>query len=221
MIKMKVSVVVITLNEAESVPALMKEMPMDVIDEMIFVDGHSTDGTPDIIRSLGFPVYVQPEKGYGDAFNHGITKASGDIIILMDSDGSHNPADIPRLLQKIDEGYDIVLGSRYMEGAGSGDDTSIRYFGNKIFTLLTNIVWRMGVSDSLYLFAAVRRHVIERMERTRAKDFEYCVEFIIKAFKTGVRFAEIPCYERPRFGGKQKTIAPIHGVKILWAILRG
>jgi glycosyltransferase involved in cell wall biosynthesis len=218
---MKVSVVIITLNEADSVPLLIKEMPMDVIDETVFVDGHSTDGTPDIIRSFGFPVYMQPNRGYGDAFNYGIFKASGDIIILMDSDGSHNPADIPRLLQKIDEGYDFVLGSRYMKGAGSGDDTSIRLFGNKFFTMLTNIIWRMRVSDSLYLFAAVKRHVIEQMEKTRARGFEYCVEFIIKAYKAGFKFAEIPCYERPRFGGKQKTIAPIHGAKILWAILRG
>jgi glycosyltransferase involved in cell wall biosynthesis len=218
---MKVSVVLITLNEAESVPKLMKEMPLDLIDEVIFVDGHSTDGTCDVIRSLGYPVYVQPTRGYGEAFDFGISKTTGDIIILMDADGSHNPADIPQLLEKINEGYDFVLGSRYMDGSGSADDTFIRWFGNWFFTKLTNFIWRMGVSDSLYLYTAVQRHVIEHMERPKAKDFDYCVEFIIKAFKAGGKFAEVPSFERLRSAGKPKTIAPIHGAKIFWAILRG
>lgn len=166
-------------------------------------------------------MYTQPYKGYGDAFDYGVSLTKGDVVILMDADGSHNPADIPRLLKKLDEGYDIVLGSRYMKRAGSGDDTLIRWFGNWFFTKLTNLVWRMGVSDSLYLYTAVRREVIERMEKPKAKDFDYCVEFIIKAYKAGASFAEITSFERLRFAGKPKTIAPIHGSKIFWAILRG
>ncbi len=218
---MKVSVVIIALNEAESIPGLMKEMPVNLFHEIIFVDGNSTDDTRQIIKDLGYPVYIQPTKGFGEAFDYGISKATGDVIILMNSDGSQNPADIPKLLDKINEGYDIVLASRYMKESGSDDDTFVRHIGNRFFTRLTNFRWKTKISDALYFFIAVRKEITEKMEKPKSKNFDYCAQFVINAHKAGAKFGEVPSFERKRTGGKEKTVAWKHGSLILWSIIRG
>ena len=100
--KMSVSVIIITLNEFESIGQVLKELPRN-LDEILVVDGYSSDGTPELVKSLGYEVIMQQGKGYGAAFLTGIKKAKGDVLVLMDGDGSHNPADIPRLLEKVSD----------------------------------------------------------------------------------------------------------------------
>jgi len=216
--KMSVSVIIITLNEFESIGQVLKELPRN-LDEILVVDGYSSDGTPELVKSLGYEVIMQQGKGYGAAFLTGIKKAKGDVLVLMDGDGSHNPADIPRLLEKVSEGYDAVFGSRYLPGSGSEDDTIIRYFGNKVFTYFTNLVHHVGISDSLYLFAAIRREVFERIKLS-GLGFEFCVEVPIKVHLAGFKIAEVPCFERKRFYGKSRVNAFFHGLRILWMIIK-
>ena len=162
---MKVSVVIPTLNEAGSIGNVLNEIPKEVVDEVIVVDGHSSDETREIVKGLGHKVIMQDGKGYGQAFSQGIREAQGDIIVLMDADGSHNPKDIPLLVEKVNsQGYDFALGSRYAPGSWSEDDTLIRHLGNKIFTFLTNRIHKMGVSDSLFLFGAFKKGVLNSIE---------------------------------------------------------
>ena len=163
---MKVSVLIPTLNEEKCIAYVIKDIPRDIVDEVLVVDGHSTDKTREIAQSMGARVLLQPNKrGYGDAMKFGFKNAVGDVIIDIDADGSYEPKDIARLLKKLAEGYDMVLGSRYLPGAGSEDDTLIRYIGNKFFTFLTNFIYKTKISDSLYLLKMIMRLVVVLLQK--------------------------------------------------------
>ena len=216
---MKVSVVIPTLNEAECIERVINEIPKDVVDEIIIVDAHSPDGTAEIVRKMGHKVIRQEGKGFGSAFVQGMEKAEGDIIVLLDGDGSHNPADIPKLVEGVIEGYDYVLAARYRPGSRSEDDTFIRFFGNMVLTFLTNLLHKVYVSDSLYLFTAIKKEAFRNIE-LKSKGFEFCTEILVKAHKAGLKIAEVPSIERKRYSGFSKVNAFKHGFIILWEIFR-
>jgi len=216
---MNVSVIIITLNEAEAIGRVIEEVPKDSVSEILVVDGNSTAGTPDVVRRLGHKVINQEGKGYGDAFMTGARHASGDTLVLMDGDGSQDPKYIPALLEEIRAGKKAVFASRYMKGAGSADDTLIRYIGNRFFTFLTNALHGVGISDSLFLFAAIDKKVFGGLGLKQA-GFEFCVEVPIKVRKTGHEFAQIPSKERKRFHGVSRFNAFSLGIKILKFIIK-
>jgi len=216
---MNVSVIVITLNEVGSIERVLEEIPRDVVDEVIVVDGQSTDGTPELVRKMGYKVVMQEEKGYGTAFPTGAEAAKGNVVILMNGDGSQDPKDIPKFLEKIKEGYKVVFASRYLKGAGSDDDTLITYVGNKLFTFLINVIHKVGVSDSLFTFIAIDKEVFKSLEM-QYPSFDFCVELPIKLHRKGYKIAEIPSFERKRFHGEKKVHAFFDGLKILWIIIK-
>lgn len=216
---MKASLIIPTLNEAEVLKKTLALVPRNVLHEIIVVDGHSSDNTRQIAKELGCVVYIQPRSGYGDAVRFGVAKAKGDVVIFMDADGSQDPKAMPRLLTKLDEGYDMVLGSRYMKGAGSEDDTFIRYAGNMIFTFLANTIHHLNVTDSLYLYTAIRKDAFNKIGPV-SDNMEFCVEILIRARKKGIKIAEIPIKEKKRIAGSSKVNAVYHGFRILRWILK-
>ena len=127
---MRISIIIPTLNEAGCIEKTLSEIPGGLADEIIIVDGHSLDGTAELVRQLGYKVIMQRSRGFGGGFSEGIEVATGDIIILMNADGSMDPEDIPKLVGKIKEGYDCVFAVRYAPGYGSEDDDLIHHFGN-------------------------------------------------------------------------------------------
>ena len=221
--KMRVSLIIPTKNEEGCIGKVLKEVPKRLVDEIIVVDGHSTDNTLDVAKANLRPkkdkLILQRSKGYGTAFREGFEIARGDVIILMDADGSHNPVDIPALIDKVKEGYEYAMASRYASGGGSLDDTFIRWIGNRIFTFLTNIIHGTNVTDSLYLFTAITRKGLAKLN-LKSSGFEFCTEILVKAHRAGLKFAEVPVVERKRFSGKSKVNSFWHGLKILGMILR-
>jgi glycosyltransferase involved in cell wall biosynthesis len=215
----KVSLIIPTLNEVGSIEAVLKEVPRDVVDEVLIVDGHSTDGTPELVARLGGTVVPQAGRGYGDAIATGFKHVTGDIIVLADADGSYELADIRLLVQRVREGADLALGSRYLPESGSDDDTVIRYVGNKAFTFLFRAMYHVEISDALFFYAAVRREVAQAITAT-SPGFEYILEFLIKAQRAGFKFAEIPSAEKARTAGKSKVNAFRDGLKMLWCMTR-
>ncbi len=215
---MKVTVQIPTYNEEGSLAHTIKRIPQGAADEILVIDGHSTDKTVEIAKSLGCRVIIQPGKGYGDAQLFGFKQAEGDIIISMDADGSPDPADIPKLVAKIEEGYDLALGSRYMSDARSEDDTFIRYAGNKIFTFLTNLIHGMKITDSLYFFAAMKKDMVNKLD-LKSKDFALCIEVPVKAHKAGYKIGEVACVEGKRFADESRVNAFNDGLKILWQLI--
>lgn len=220
---MKVSLIIPTMNEEGAIGRVLAEVPKRIVDEIIVIDGHSKDNTvaeaKEQLRKGKDKFILQKQKGFGNALLEAFKKASGDLIIIMDGDGSQNPKDIPRFLKKIKEGYTYVMGSRYGRGGRSDDDTIIRLIGNRAFTFLTNLIHGTKVSDSLYLFIAINAKDVKRLKLS-SPGIEICVEIPIKAHRAGLKFAEIPVVERTRYAGESKVNAFWSGLSILKMILR-
>ena len=219
---LKVSVIIPARNEEGCIGRVLKEIPRDVVSEVVIVEGRSTDRTVSEIKAnlkKSDKLVIQKERGYGSAFLQGFKLVTGDCIVMMDADGSHNPADIYKIVAKIKQGYEYVMACRYMKGGRSDDDTFIRWFGNFFFTRLTNFIHGTRVSDSLYLYTAITRNGLSRLDLS-SPGFEFCTEIVVKAHKAGLKFAEIPAIERLRFAGNSKVNSFYHGLKILKMILR-
>lgn len=219
---MKVSLLIPTKNEEGCIGRVLREVPRGIVNEIIIIDGHSTDNTTVEVKAnirSSDKLIKQKGSGYGSAFLQGLKMVTGDVIVMMDADGSHNPRDIVNIINKFKQGYEYVMATRYAKGGHSEDDTLIRFLGNKIFTFLTNIIHGTNVTDSLYLFTAISRKGLEKLHLT-SLGFEFCTEIIVKAHKANLKFGEVPVVERARFAGKSKVNSFKHGLKILSIILR-
>ena len=220
--KMKVSLIIPTRNEEGCIGKVLQEVPRKIVNEIIIIDGHSQDNTYNEAKKglkKSDCLIRQREIGYGAAFLEGFQKATGDVIVMMDADGSHNPKDIEKIINKFKKVFDYVIASRYAKGGRSEDDTLIRLIGNKIFTWMTNFVHGTNVSDSLYLYTAISKKGLDKLDLT-SKGFEFCTEIIVKAHKAGLKFGEVAVVERARFAGKSKVNSFYHGLKILRMILQ-
>ena len=222
-IKKNISIIIPAKNEEQSLPLMLQELPIDIIKEIIIVDGHSNDQTIDVVEKLQIQevqIIQQTGKGYGDAINEGIKKVTGEYVVVMDADGSQNPKPLTELMTKIEkEALDVCFCSRYLPGAGSDDDTLIRYIGNKIFSFLLKYVHGVKLSDALFTYCMVRKNVFERLKMI-SSDFSWCVEFPIRVHNTGFKYAEIPLFERRRFAGKSKVNAFVDGFLIAMTIFK-
>lgn len=219
---MKVSLIIPTKNEEGCIGRVLAEVPRQLVDEIVVVDGQSSDNTmleaKENLKKQD-KLIEQRQFGYGAAFLEGIKFTTGDVIIMMDADGSHNPKDIGKIIDKFREGYEFIMASRYVEGGKSDDDTLLRLIGNKLFTWMTNLVHGTDVTDSLFLFTAISKKNFNRLQ-LKSAGFEFCTEIIVKAHKKGLKFAEVPVIERKRYAGESKVNSFVHGLKILRMILR-
>jgi len=216
--ELKLTIIVPARNEAECLPAMLRELPTDV-HEVIVIDGHSTDGTPDIVRELGFRVETQEGRGYGMGIRSGIKLATGDVITCMDADGSYDPEALGRLMAGIKDGNDGVFCSRYLPESGSDDDTPIRWLGNMVFTILLRLLHGVRLSDSLFYYALIRREVLQGLPLV-STDFSACIEIPILMHKMGYTYAEIPSRERERMAGISKVNAMTDGLLILKSMIQ-
>jgi glycosyltransferase involved in cell wall biosynthesis len=221
-----VTLVILTLNEREGVEHMLPKLPTGDIDEVLAVDGGSTDGTLELFASRGVRVIRQARRGRGEAFRLAVEHARNDWLVFFSPDGNENPDDIARLVAGLDAGYDMVIASRFMAGARSEDDDKFlfasRRWGNLMFTWLANLLWarRARISDTINGYRAVTRSAFRRLE----PDAEgYAIEFqmSIRALRLGLRVLEIPTIEAPRYGkGVSKLNAVPVGFKFFGLMLR-
>ena len=229
----RISVVVPTLNEAKNLPHVFSRLPAD-LHEVIVVDGHSVDGTTAVARRLRPDVRVvqQTRRGKGNALACGFEAATGDIIAMIDADGSADPGEIPRFVQALLSGADFAKGTRFALGGGSADITRLRALGNRMLGSLVNLSHGTHYSDLCYGFNVFwQKHVpVLGLDTTsppsRSGDgrlwgdgFEIETLIHLRVAAHGLRVAEVPSFEHPRIYGVSNLDAFSDGVRVLTTIL--
>jgi glycosyltransferase involved in cell wall biosynthesis len=214
-----VSVVIPTLNEAENLRWLLPRLTG--IDEVVIVDGNSTDGTAEVARLLRPDAVIisEPPSGKGTAMRTGMAAASCDVIIMVDADGSMDPAEFDSFVALIRRGFDFVKGSRYACGGGSDDLTGLRRAGNRCLTKLANLLYRTHWSDLCYGFVALRRPVVDRLRLT-STGFEIETEMCVNAVRAGLRMAEVVSHESDRRFGVSNLNTFRDGWRVLKTMVR-
>jgi len=215
---MSVSIVIPTLNEEGNLKKVLDSIPPH-IEDVIIVDGHSKDKTVEIAKKHGVKKILYDDKGKGSALRVGMREASSDIIIMMDADCSHLSSEIALLTAGIQSGYDVCMGSRFIQGGGSEDMTLLRRLGNKFFVTLVNVIWRMQYSDLCYGYRSFRRGVFESLN-LESDGFGIETEISIKAAKKKLRVLEVPSFEKARLAGEGKLRTFEDGWRILKTIIR-
>ena len=215
-----VSVVLPAKNESRNIEWVLRRIP-DSVDEIVLVDGLSHDQTIEIAKIVKPDLVVVHEdrRGKGIALRSGFAAASGDIIVMLDADGSMHPGEIESFVQHLLQGHDLAKGSRFMAGGGSSDITDVRRLGNRVLLFLTNMMYGTAYTDLCYGYVGFRRAVLERMELT-ADGFDIEAQLVAQASRAGLRIIEVPSFESPRMYGNSNLNAVRDGFKILGRLLR-
>jgi glycosyltransferase involved in cell wall biosynthesis len=216
--ELSVSVVIPTWNEAGNIGPVLGHLSR--FDDIVIVDAHSEDGTVDIARELrpDLTVVQREPRGKGDALRAGFEAATGDVIVIMDADGSMDVREIDVFMSMISVGFDLVKGSRRAVGGGSHDLTVIRSMGNRALCGLANVLFGTNWTDLCYGYLAFRRECLPRLALD-ADGFEIESQILAHAALAGLRIAEIPSIEMPRISGDSHLNARRDGTRILRAML--
>jgi len=228
----RVSVVIPTLNEARNLPHVLARLPLDV-HEVIVVDGHSVDDTLAVARRLrpDVRIVMQTRKGKGNALACGFAAATGDIIAMVDADGSADPGEIPRFVKALIDGADFAKGTRFANGGGSSDITRLRAMGNRALSAFVNLCYGTRYTDLCYGFNAFwQRHVSvlaldatapapPRDGRLWGDGFEVETLIHIRVADAGLAVTEVPSFEHSRIHGVSNLSAFGDGLRVLRTIL--
>lgn len=221
--RLKISVVIPTWNEEKNIAHVLRDVKnffkKEGYDyEIIVVDKYSIDKTVKIAKRFGAKV-VYDMGGKGAAIIKGMKEAKGDIIITMDADCSMIAKEMGLLIEGIKCGYDICMGSRFIQGGGTEDMPWYRKLGNKFFVFLVNLVWRMRYSDLCYGYRAFNRKAVKKLN-LKSEGFGIETEISIKAAKKRLKVLEVPSFEKPRKSGKGNLRTLRDGLKILSTIIK-
>jgi glycosyltransferase involved in cell wall biosynthesis len=212
---MRTSLIALTLNEIDGVREVLPRIDRSWCTQILIVDGGSTDGTIEWCRDHGFDVYVQKQKGIRFAYLEALPLITGDVVLTLSPDGNCPVEFIPAMLEKIREGYDLVIGSRYLDTATSEDDDLLTAFGNWLFTATVNFLHGANYTDAMVIYRAFRRELIEDLDLDKEESYrlpERLFDTVIsweplmsvRAAKARKRIAEIAVGEPPRIGGERK-----------------
>ena len=191
--------------------------------EILVIDGNSHDETVEVAKALGARVISQNGRGKGAALRQAFdNEGLGDLVIMMDADGSMNPCELSAYMKSLRNGADVVKGSRFMPGGGSEDMTLLRRIGNSFFVSLFNSLFGADFTDLCYGYAGFKRKALNELRPfLESSGFEIETEILVKAKKLGLRIAEVPSVELRRKNGKSNLNAVRDGFKILKEILKG
>ena len=229
----RVSVVIPTLNEARNLPHVFARMPPN-IHEVIVVDGHSVDDTLAVARAMcpDVRIVMQTRRGKGNALACGFAAATGDIIAMVDADGSADPGEIPRFVRALLDGADFAKGTRFAKGGGSDDITRIRRLGNRFLCAVVNVLYGTKYTDLCYGYNVFwRRHVgVLGLPATSppascgdemlwGDGFEVETLVNIRVPNAGLKVTEVPSFEHSRIHGVSNLNAVRDGMRVLRTVL--
>ena len=225
------SIIVPVLNEARNLPHVFAALPDEA--EVIVVDGGSVDDTVEVARRLRPSAIVieQTRRGKGNALACGFALASGEVIVMLDADGSTDPAEIPRFVQALADGADFAKGSRFRPGGGSDDITPLRRLGNWGLNTLVNVLLGTRFTDLCYGYNAFRREVLADLDlpaidlpaprdgKLWGDGFEIETLINMRVAQAGYRITEVPSVEAPRRYGESNLHAVRDGLRVLRTIV--
>ena len=201
-----VSVIICAKNEAGGIQQVIDSVK-PYGSEILVIDGHSTDKTAELAAAAGARVYKDHKKGKGDAYQVGMQKATGDVLIFIDADGSCEPADIPLLVKPIAQNEaDLVIASRHRGGSdewGGDLNTYLRAMGSGFLSVVINSRWKSNLTDVLNGYRAARREAALKVP-LRAVDFDIEQHMIVQFLKHGYRVTEVRSHEYCRKWGESK-----------------
>jgi len=229
--RMKVTLAILALNELDGLKAIMPKIDPAWVDQIIMLDGNSTDGSIEWYQEQGYEYYVQKKKGIRHAWDEVYDKIKGEVLITFSPDGNSVPELLPPLIEKMKEGYDMVIVSRYKDEAVSEDDDIITAFGNWCFTNLVNVLFGSKYTDVMVMYRAYKTKLIFDLDL----DKDYTYEFPERLFHTKIswepllsaraarlklKIGEIPGDEPARIGGERKLQIIRWGSAYLYQIIR-
>ena len=228
---MKVTLLVPTLNEITGMKSIMPKVRKEWYDQLLIVDGQSTDGTIEYAKEMGYPIVVQQKKGMRNAYMEALPHITGDVILTFSPDGNSIPELIPDCIAKMKEGYDMVIVSRYAEGAKSYDDDAVTGFGNKLFTTSINLLHGGHYTDAMVIYRAYKKQLIydldlhkdssyEREEKLFKTNISWEPLLSIRSAKRKLKVADIPGDEPARDGGERKLQVMRWGAAYMFEVLR-
>ena len=213
-------------NEIEGLRSIMPRIKREWVDEIIILDGGSTDGSKEFLLSCGYQVTDQKSTGIKSAFWEAFEIAKGDVIIPFSPDGNSIPEDIPKLIEKINEGYDIVIASRYFGGAGSQDDDIASALANRVLTGMINFFFGATYTDAIGMYKAFYKKHLYELGIDKHKNEHSEIMLPARGVRYGLKITEIPSAEPRRLGpqGSRAHPGPFgkykSGILILKTILR-
>jgi glycosyltransferase involved in cell wall biosynthesis len=217
-----VSLVIPTLNEAKNLPLVLPFIPLDWVDEVLLVDGRSTDGTVEVARRIlpSIKIILEKTPGKGAAMRAGYAASTGEIIVLLDADGSNDPREIPRFVKALMDGVDMAKGSRFATGGGTTDMPRIRQWGNGAFVHMVNILFGTHWTDLCYGYHAFWRYCLAEIDLEHVNGFEIDTRLYLRAVEAKLRVADVPSFEGYRFHGVGKLQTIPDGWRVLKTIVK-
>ncbi len=228
---MKVTLLVLTLNEVDGMRDVMPLVKREWVDQILISDGGSTDGTLEAARAAGYEVIEQRRKGIRFGYIEAWPHITGDVVITFSPDGNSVPGAIPVLVKSMQEGYDMVIASRYKDDAHSEDDTVMTGIGNWLFTRTINGLHGGRYTDAMVIYRAYRKSLFEELDlhkdegyRTPERLFHTVLGIepllSVRAAKRKLKIAEIPADEPLRIGGTAKLQMVRWGLGYYWQVWR-
>ncbi len=215
-----------TLNEIDGMKKLWPSINFLVpgwIDQILVVDGGSTDGTIEFMTEHAIPFFIQEKPGTGAAFFESFKKVTSDILIVFSPDGNSDVSRIPELIKFMTEGFgrfsDIVIVSRYLEWAKSYDDDLVTKFGNWMFTGLFNFLFGAEISDLLVMYRGYWMQSLKLLDLSTGSD-AWGTHILARAIGSGMHISEIPGNEPKRIGGVRKMRPIKNGIQELKMVLK-
>jgi glycosyltransferase involved in cell wall biosynthesis len=226
---MKITLCVLTLNEIDSIKIIMPQIDTSLFEQVLIIDGNSSDGTIEWCKQQGYEVYVQQQRGLRQAYLEALPHIRGDVMITFSPDGNSVAAELPALVHKLQEGWDMVIVSRYLGNAKSEDDSLITRFGNWMFTTMINVVHGGHYTDAMVIYRGYKKCLFEQLKLTDDKAFSIPEKLFftrvsiepllsIRAARAKLKIAEIPGDEPKRIGGERKLQIIRWGLAFLYQV---